>query len=314
MIYDVIGDVHGQADKLVGLLTQLGYVHNGRFFEPPANHQAVFIGDLIDRGGQQLETLNTVFAMYDAGVAHIVMGNHEYNALAFATLDQREGFEGKYLRTHDKPSNVRQHQAFMDEVGFGTPLHQFWLKRLYELPLWLELDKACFIHACWDGNAMAVIQPLLTADNCLTQNALQLTSYEGTEAFEALERLLKGVEVPLPHGLFFHDKEGTKREKMRVKWWQHQLSHQPIHHIARASHSELLCIPADTLADKIDFRLTTEKLVFVGHYWLTGTPEPLSAQVVCVDYSAAKDGYLTAYQFDSDNPVISADNFVQFVC
>ena len=27
---DVIGDVHGQADKLIGLLTQLGYQHDGQ--------------------------------------------------------------------------------------------------------------------------------------------------------------------------------------------------------------------------------------------------------------------------------------------
>lgn len=33
MIYDVIGDVHGQADKLIGLLTQLGYQHDGQCFQ-----------------------------------------------------------------------------------------------------------------------------------------------------------------------------------------------------------------------------------------------------------------------------------------
>ena len=44
MIYDVIGDVHGQADKLIGLLTQLGYQHDGQCFQAPPNHQAIFIG------------------------------------------------------------------------------------------------------------------------------------------------------------------------------------------------------------------------------------------------------------------------------
>ena len=50
MIYDIIGDIHGQADKLKGLLVQLGYVDSGEYFVPPPNHKAVFIGDLIDRG------------------------------------------------------------------------------------------------------------------------------------------------------------------------------------------------------------------------------------------------------------------------
>ncbi|MFW2177304.1 MULTISPECIES: metallophosphoesterase [unclassified Moraxella] len=315
MIYDVIGDIHGQADKLIGLLTQLGYVDNGKFFAPPPNHQAVFIGDLIDRGRQELKTLEIVFAMLDNGSALAVMGNHEYNALAFATSDKRNSSE--YLRSHNKPSNVTQHQAFLDEVGFDSELHHFWLKRFFELPLWLELDNVCFVHACWDGEAMAVLQPLLTADNRLTDEALQLTSYQGTTEFEALERVLKGVETRLPDGHFYLDKEGTKRKKVRVQWWLPELKQPnarlPIHHVARAGQSDLLHIPVETLADEIDFRLTTDKFVFVGHYWLTGVPQPLSEQVVCVDYSAVKGGYLTAYQFDTDNPSLSADNFVQYI-
>ena len=131
MIYDVIGDVHGRADKLIGLLTQLGYQHDGQCFQAPPNHQAIFIGDLIDRGSQQLQTLSIVFAMIDHGQALAVMGNHEYNALAYATPDARDA--SQYLRRHDD-KNTSQHQAFLDEVGFGSELHQFWLKRFYELP------------------------------------------------------------------------------------------------------------------------------------------------------------------------------------
>lgn len=314
MIYDVIGDIHGQADKLVGLLTQLGYVDNGQYFVPPANHRAVFIGDLIDRGRQEIKTLEIVFAMLDAGVAYAVMGNHEYNALAYATIDAREpsGNAPVYLRPHNA-RNDAQHEAFLDEVKWGSDTHQYWLRRFYELPLWLEFDQVCFVHACWDGLAMAKLQPLLTDDQCLTPKALQLTSYKGTPEFEALERVLKGVETPLPNGYVYHDKEGHERKNVRVQWWLPTLKNQPIHHVARAAHSDLLHIPLETLADEIGFRLTTDKWVFVGHYWLTGTPAPLSAQVVCVDYSAAKDGYLTAYRFDTERPALSADNFVQFI-
>ena len=198
MIYDVIGDVHGQADKLIGLLTQLGYQDNGQCFQAPPNHQAIFIGDLIDRGSQQLQTLSIVFAMIDHGQALAVMGNHEYNALAYATPDARDA--SQYLRQHDD-RHTSQHQAFLNEVGFGSELHQFWLKRFYELPLWLALDDACFVHACWDSDAMAILKPLLTTDNRLTPVALQKTSEEGTPPFEALERVLKGVEAPLPEGI-----------------------------------------------------------------------------------------------------------------
>lgn len=310
MIYDVIGDIHGQADKLVGLLTRLGYVNNGKFFEPPVNHKAIFIGDLIDRGAKQLQTLEIVFSMLDNGAAYAVMGNHEYNALAFATLDERDNHD--YLRKHDA-KNCSQHQAFLDEVGFGSELHQFWLQRFYELPLWLELDAACFVHACWDSASMAVLTPLLTDDNKLTALGLQKTSEDDTPEYQALERVLKGVETPLPDGLHLVDKEGHQRKNVRVQWWQPSLSFQPIHQIARASKDDLIHIPEDTLTGEIGFDLSHDKPIFVGHYWLNGTPELLSHQVVCVDYSAAKDGFLTAYRFDTDNPKLSAGNFVQFL-
>lgn len=318
MIYDVIGDIHGQADKLIGLLTQLGYRHDGTCFVPPANHQAVFIGDLIDRGKQEIKTLEIVFAMLDNGAGLAVMGNHEYNALAFATVDDNDS--EKYLRPH-KPNNIAQHQAFIDEVGFDSELHHYWLSRFYQLPLWLELPDVCFVHACWDTAAMAVLRPLLTDTNCLTYHGLQATGQKGTPEYDALERVLKGVETRLPNDLFMLDKEGTKRRNVRVQWWlthadnplASKLSGQKIHDIARASPSDLSQIPPDTLAEEIDFFFDNRKPVFIGHYWLTGTPAILSQKVVCVDYSAAVDtGFLTAYRFDTQHPELSNAHFVQF--
>ena len=311
MIIDVIGDVHGYAEKLVGLLQQLGYVHNGQHFVPPAGHRALFIGDLIDRGSQQVATLEIVFAMLDADVADAVMGNHEYNALAFATPDPDDN--SQYLRSHNE-IHTRQHQAFLAETPFGSDDHQYWLQRLYELPLWLETDYACFVHACWDVDSMAILQPLLTQSNCLTPHGLIATSREDSAAFDALERVLKGVETPLPNGLVMVDKEGTERTRVRVRWWLDALNTRSIHEVARAPLSALAQIPKDALAENIDFALKTHKPVFVGHYWLTGTPEPLSAQIVCTDYSAAVDsGHLTCYQLDSEQPLpLKINNFVQY--
>lgn len=311
MIIDIIGDIHGYADKLIGLLTQLGYVHNGQYFEPPSNHRALFIGDLIDRGSQQLATLELVFAMLDADVADAVMGNHEYNALAYATIDPNE--PDQYLRPHNA-IHTAQHQAFLAEIAFGSDLHRYWLARLYELPLWIETDYACFVHACWDVDSMAVLQPLLSANHCLTERALIMTSQKHSLPYEALERVLKGVEAPLPAGLVIIDKEGTERSRVRVRWWLDELNKRTIHQIARAPDSGLAQIPIDALAENIDFTLKTDKLVFVGHYWLTGEPQPLSAQVICTDYSAAVDsGYLTCYQLETTKSLaLSSSNFVQY--
>lgn len=96
MIYDIIGDIHGHADKLAGLLDKLGYIHNGKSHIAPHGHQAIFIGDFIDRGNQQLATLQIVFDMLDNNQALAVMGNHEYNAICYATQNDH----GNYLRPH----------------------------------------------------------------------------------------------------------------------------------------------------------------------------------------------------------------------
>lgn len=327
MIYDVIGDIHGHADKLKGLLNQLGYTlttHptlNIEYYCPPKGHRAIFIGDLIDRGTQELETLQIVFAMIDADVADAIMGNHEYNALAFATVDKLadddsqdnlNSLETRYLRSHNR-AHIKQHQAFLDEVPFGSKQHQYWLKRFYELPLWIETEHACFVHACWDTKQMAVLKPMLTQDNRLTPDALQQTGQKDSAAYDALERVLKGVEVPLPEGIKITDKDGTVRRRMRVKWWLDELQSQRIVDIARAPSADLAQVPTDAIIETIDFSLDTDKPIFIGHYWLTGDPAPLSPQVVCTDYSAAGKGYLTAYRLDTRHPLpLSADNFVQY--
>ena len=53
------------------------------------------------------------------------------------------------------------------------------------------------------------------------------------------------------------------------------------------------------------------KPVFVGHYWFSGEPAPLTDHIACLDYSVAKGsgGKLCAYRFDK-GPTIKSDNFV----
>ena len=48
-MYDVIGDIHGQAGKLEALLRHLGYVPQGRSCRAPVGRQAVFLGDFGKR-------------------------------------------------------------------------------------------------------------------------------------------------------------------------------------------------------------------------------------------------------------------------
>ncbi len=76
--FDVIGDVHGQCDKLVALLEYLGYSRTLGVYRHPSR-TAIFVGNLIDRGPKQVETVELVRAMVDAGSARCIMGNHEFD-------------------------------------------------------------------------------------------------------------------------------------------------------------------------------------------------------------------------------------------
>lgn len=75
MGYDIIGGIHGYADKLETLLLKLGYRKRASAWRH-AERQAIFVGDFIDRGPFQVQTVSTVRRMVEAGTALAVWDNH----------------------------------------------------------------------------------------------------------------------------------------------------------------------------------------------------------------------------------------------
>jgi hypothetical protein len=114
-MYDLIGDIHGQADALQRLLAKLGHAKQKSIYRHP-DRQAIFLGDFIDRGPQIRETLEIVRPMIDSGAALAVMGNHELNAMAFHTPHPKK--PGSHLRPHNE-SNSNQHAETMRQVPAG---------------------------------------------------------------------------------------------------------------------------------------------------------------------------------------------------
>lgn len=88
---DVIGDVHGCLEELVELIEKLGYTPYGReeydykegipaterLYSHPDGRILVFVGDLIDRGPEPYNTLDFVRRHVQAGLAELVLSNHE---------------------------------------------------------------------------------------------------------------------------------------------------------------------------------------------------------------------------------------------
>src|ERR1019366_4636926 len=113
----------------------------------------------------------------------------------------------------------KQHKEFLDEV-IGTPRHKEIIDWFLTLPLWLELDDICIVHACWHAKFMNELAPLLADGNKLTEKLMIDASREPLNAadkdtpdfsiFKAVEALTKGIEIPLPPQLGkFKDKDGS---------------------------------------------------------------------------------------------------------
>lgn len=299
---DIIGDVHGHANALKALLCKLGYRERRGAWRHPSR-QVIFLGDFIDRGPHQGETLRIAHAMCEAGSAEAVMGNHEYNAIAIATPDPDS--DGDYLRPRSK-KNVHQHRRFLDEVGQDSPEHRAWVEWFRELPLWLERDGLRIVHACWHPEHLRALEPHLDRRQRLTDAALFASARSGTAEHEAVEILLKGLETPLPDGHSFEDRDSNPRHHVRTRWWK----------TAPLSYNEAALLPSSVNAVLPETPVPEAALpgyedpepVFIGHYWLRGNPGPMSDRVACVDYSIALGDKLCAYRWDGES-VLDASKF-----
>lgn len=298
-MYDIIGDIHGHAGPLKRLLTRLGYVERDGVWRH-GSRKALFLGDYIDRGPEQVEVVRIVRAMVDAGEALAIMGNHEFNAVAWVTPDPHQ--PGAYLRPHSS-KNRHQHRAFLDQVNEGSDLHHDIIGWFRTLPLYLDLPELRAVHACWHPEQLHRLRAHLDEEGRLQANAWTAAASPGTPLFEAVETVLKGLEVDLPEGSEFDDKDGNPRRQIRTRWWE-----EP-----PASYRDLALVPeairttiSDTpIPDGVLPGYDGEKPVFIGHYWLHGEPSPLTADVACLDYSVAarQGGRLAAYRWDGRCPL-----------
>jgi hypothetical protein len=299
MNLDIIGDVHGQCDKLVSLLRHLDYSDSSGTWRHP-ERKAVFVGDLIDRGPRQVATVDLVRAMVEAGSAQCIMGNHEFNAVAWATPDPKR--RSRFLRPHSQRSNRKQHHAFLKEVE-GTHRHGQIIAWFKTLPLWLDLGGVRVVHACWHQESMDVLRPLLGPNQTLTDEVIERGNRKGDAVFEAIEVVCKGPEIRLPGGMSFQDGHGKIRHTVRARWWQDDLS--TYRDAAMASHENEVLIPDVPLPPEWRGHSYSGPPVFFGHYWLTGVPAVRSNRFACLDYSVAKGGPLMAYRWDGESELSS---------
>lgn len=293
--YDLIGDIHGHARQLRKLLSKLGYHERDGCYRHP-HRRVIFVGDFIDRGPEIRETLQIVRSMIDGGTALAVMGNHEFNALCYHTIDP----DGKPLREHS-PKNKDQHQSTLDAFADHPEEWQDYLSWFRSLPLYLDLGELRVVHAAWDENLIAALQGCDRLDEVMLHQA----AVKGTPANEAVEVLLKGREIRLPDGRRFLDKSGFSRSKIRTKWWLNGAG-RTFRDMVFPDNDEIPAVPLSAdMAPALRGYAEAAAPVFVGHYWLPPQhpKTPVTANVACLDYSVAKGGPLVAYRWNSSEPL-----------
>jgi hypothetical protein len=182
-----------------------------------------------------------------------------------------------------------------------------WFKTL---PLYLDLEGLRVVHACWHAASLETLGPFLDQRQCLREDAWRETARKGTDAYNAAETLMKGLEIPLPPGERFLDKDGHERQRIRTRWWSQGAG--TYRSVAMLDDATCETLPDEPVPGDVLPGYTDDKPVFVGHYWLRGTPEPVSDRVACLDYTVtepAPEGRLTAYRWDGE-VLIHWDGFV----
>ena len=267
-MFDILGDVHGHADKLVQCLELLGYREINGIFQHP-DRKLISLGDIIDRGPYQRDSVNILRSMQQAGFADVVMANHEFNAVSWALQDTK----GNPLRPHSE-KNYHMHSAFLEQADPQSQWYRDSIEWFKSLPLLLENEHFRCIHASWDTTQINYLKRNLDAENRLKPEQWALANDKSHQLYEAVEHCLKGPEILLPEEQAYRDANGILRRTQRTRWWSD--------------------------ADPENEYPTDEKPIFFGHYWMQGTPKLLADKLACLDWSVAKDGVLCAYRYNGE--------------
>ena len=299
--YDLIGDVHGCAHTLEHLLDNLGYRRQAGVWRH-ARRQALFVGDIIDRGPRIREALHLVHDMVDAGQAMCIMGNHEFNALGWHT-QALPGSGKQFVREHT-PRHGRLLQATFDQFAEHPGDWEDFLAWFYEMPLFLDAGRFRLVHACWDGDAIAQLRGSFP-DGCVDEPFIQAASVKGSFAEHTFDRLLRGTDMRLPDGLTLTGGDGLTRAFFRTKFWEDDpQTYGDIVFQPDALPEDVANTPLNETQKNALLRYgLDEPMLFVGHYWRSGRPAPIRPNLACLDYSAVLYGKLVAYRLDAETRI-----------
>jgi hypothetical protein len=293
-MYDIIGDVHGQATLLERLLKRAGYNKRGNNYHHH-ERKAIFVGDFVNRGPEIKETLRIIRHMADAGNALAILGNHEINALLFSMKNDQG--ESLLLTTGQRYASVIQ--TFQQFKNYQEEWKEFrkWLR---SLPLFLELDTIRVVHACWKDENIEVIKREIQPGRISKSILRNLVIDSKSELSQSILQTTRGIHHILPSDLRIYDNRHRAHHIYRVKWWVEPQGFT----FQEWSFESKFKLPNYTIPQEIIpiFNAYPEDapIVFFGHYCRGSGPWVIKDNVCCVDACVSGKGTLAAYCWDGE--------------
>ena len=260
---DIVGDIHGEYEAFVNLLTHLGYSLEG---EHPEGRKLVFVGDLVDRGPDSPSVVKLVKTLVENGNAQCILGNHEINLLQLKAKDGAGWYFSEQRDTHYQPfAKIADNEKNM--------VYEF----LASLPLALEREDLRIVHATWREKEINEVRaiPLGTVaefyqakedeiDRSITSSGL-LDAYKAEQAQWGREQASPTGVLPFLHATSEYNIAHQMNNPLRVL----------------TSGIEQKCETPFYASGKWRFveRFTwwddyqDETPVIVGHFWRRFTPE-----------------------------------------
>jgi hypothetical protein len=287
--FDIIGDVHGHGNLLEKLLIKLGYTDNGLSFSHP-ERKAIFCGDFIDRGKENIKALNIVMQMCKHGQALAIPGNHDIAFIQYHT--KLKGSNQNII-----PQNPQHEIMFREtlrEFNANSTFMEHYLHWIKNLPLFIEHDLFRVYHGYYHPE---IRKSLSNEKGIATYNDV----LEHFAHWSPLADLItKSVSVKVS----VRGKQGKKTERIRIKWWEHvekdlHADHFLLHTYEHYENMQIEAIEANAY-QKFKPYGTDEKPLFLGHFCINSMHGIQASNLCIIDLCVIRTGRLAAYRFDGE--------------
>ena len=301
-MYDIIGDIHGNAELLKALLLKLGYSKVNGFYQHPSR-KAVFLGDLINKGKEVRKAVKIVRKMVENQSAFCVLGNNDYWAICYYTKSP----SGRYLLNHNSRTRTLFYTTTESYKGKADILADDinWLKTL---PLFIDFVGFRVVHAYWDKKLIKYVKKNYPGH--MNRDAfIQKSVIEGTKESKVVDVLLTGTRIRIvPTAKVLNSNQKPVFE-LPIKWW---LNPGGLN-LKQVSFGNFVFVENRLVSQK-EYKLFSEyplnkKPLFFGHYCLRGFTGILQENISCLDFCCYRTGRLASYRWSGEK-VLDVKNIV----